>query len=314
MQKIAIIGAGLVGRAWAIVFARAGHPVTLYDTNADTLAASLDTVSTNLADLKSFSLIDEEPAAIRARMTPAKSLADALAGAAHAQESVIETLDAKRAVYAEMDKLADPATVLASSTSTFMTSSFASDLPGRRRILVAHPVNPPYLIPLVEISPAPFTAPEVVERTRDLMQAVGQKPILMKKEAQGFILNRLQWKLLAEAYRLVDDGYIGVEDLDKTLKDGLGLRWSFMGPFEVGDLNAPGGILDYSKRFGDMIYEMDNDPMSRPRRWSDALLAQIDKERRERLPLSDLRKRSAWRDRRLMALAAHRREVEKKEG
>jgi L-gulonate 3-dehydrogenase len=313
MEKIAIVGAGLVGRAWAIVFARAGYPVMLYDANADTVAQSLATVEGNLNDLQEFGLITEAPSVIRARMSAAKSLKEVLDGAAYVQESTLENVDIKKQIFADMDALAAPNTILASSTSTFMTSSFASEVKGRQRCLVAHPVNPPYLIPLVEVSPAPFTAPDVTQRTYDLMQTVGQKPIMMKKEAQGFILNRLQWSLMCEAYRLVDDGYIGVEDLDKTLKDGLGLRWSFIGPFEVGDLNAPGGIADYSRRFGPMIYEMDSSAQSNPRPWSDALLTKIEKERRQYMQVSDIGARSKWRDRRLMALMAHKRAMEKKE-
>ena len=239
MEKIAIVGAGLVGRAWAIVFARAGYPVMLYDTNPDTVVRSLETVESSLKDLAEFGLIAETPSVIRARMSIAKSLEEVLADAEYAQESTLENVDVKKKIFTDMDAIAAPNTILASSTSTFMTSTFATEVKGRHRCLVAHPVNPPYLIPLVEVSPAAFTAPDVAQRTYDLMLAVGQKPIMMKKETQGFILNRLQWALMAEAYRLVDDGYVGVEDLDMTLKDGLGLRWSFIGPFEVGDLNAP---------------------------------------------------------------------------
>ena len=312
MDKIAIVGAGLVGRAWAIVFARAGYPVMLYDANAQTLANSLETVEGNLNDLKEFGLISEAPSAIRARMTAAKSLKEVLDGAAYAQESTLENVEIKKQIFAEMDAAAAPNTILASSTSTYMTSAFATEVKGRHRCLVAHPVNPPYLIPLVEVSPAPFTSPDVAQRTYDLMLAVGQKPIMMHKETQGFILNRLQWALMAEAYRLVDDGYVGVEDLDKCLKDGLGLRWSFIGPFEVGDLNAPGGIADYSRRFGPMIYEMDSSAQSNARKWSDELLAKIEKERRQYMQVADIGVRSKWRDRRLMGLMAHKRSMEAK--
>ncbi len=313
MEKIAIVGAGLVGRAWAIVFARAGYPVMLYDANPDTVVKSLETVDGNLNDLQEFGLISEAPSVIRSRMTVAKSLKEVLDGAAYAQESTLENVDVKKQIYADMDALAAPNTILASSTSTFMTSAFATEVKGRHRCLVAHPVNPPYLIPLVEVSPAPFTAPDVAKRTYDLMLAVGQKPIMMHKETQGFILNRLQWAMMAEAYRLVDDGYVGVEDLDKTLKDGLGLRWSFIGPFEVGDLNAPGGIADYSRRFGPMIYEMDSSEQSKARKWSDELLAKIEKERRQYMQVADIGARSKWRDRRLMGLMAHKRVMESKD-
>ena len=313
MEKIAIVGAGLVGRAWAIVFARAGYPVMLYDTNPDIVVRSLETVESSLKDLAEFGLIAETPSVIRARMSTAKSLEEVLAGAAYAQESTLENVDVKKKIFADMDAVAAPSTILASSTSTFMTSAFATEVKGRHRCLVAHPVNPPYLIPLVEVSPAAFTAPDVAQRTYDLMLAVGQKPIMMKKETQGFILNRLQWALMAEAYRLVDDGYVGVEDLDMTLKDGLGLRWSFIGPFEVGDLNAPGGIADYSRRFGPMIYEMDSSAQSDARKWSEELLAKIEKERRQYMQVADIGARSKWRDRRLMGLMAHKRVMEKKD-
>ena len=313
MEKIAIVGAGLVGRAWAIVFARAGYPVMLYDTNPDIVVRSLETVESSLKDLAEFDLISETPSVIRARMSIAKSLEEVLAGAAYVQESTLENVDVKKKIFADMDAIAAPNTILASSTSTFMTSAFATEVKGRHRCLVAHPVNPPYLIPLVEVSPAAFTAPDVAQRTYDLMLAVGQKPIMMKKETQGFILNRLQWALMAEAYRLVDDGYVGVEDLDMTLKDGLGLRWSFIGPFEVGDLNAPGGIADYSRRFGPMIYEMDSSAQSNARKWSEELLAKIEKERRQYMQVADIGARSKWRDRRLMGLMAHKRAMEKKD-
>ncbi len=313
MEKIAIVGAGLVGRAWAIVFARAGYPVVLYDTNPDTVMVSLEAVASSLNDLQEFGLIAESPSVIRARITAANSLKEVLDGAAYAQESTLENLEMKKQIFADMDTLAAPNTILASSTSTFMTSAFASEVKGRQRCLVAHPVNPPYLIPLVEVSPAAFTAPDVAQRTYDLMLAVGQKPIMMKKETQGFILNRLQWALMAEAYRLVDDGYVGVEDLDITLKDGLGLRWSFIGPFEVGDLNAPGGIADYSRRFGPMIYEMDSSAQSNARKWSEELLAKIEKERRQYMQVADIGARSKWRDRRLMGLMAHKRAMEQKD-
>jgi L-gulonate 3-dehydrogenase len=313
MEKIAVVGAGLVGRAWAIVFARAGYPVMLYDSNPETVAKSLETVESSLNDLQEFGLISESPSVIRSRMSVAKSLKEVLDGAAYAQESTLENVDVKKQIFADMDAAAAPNTILASSTSTFMTSAFATEVKGRYRCLVAHPVNPPYLIPLVEVSPAAFTSPDVAKRTYDLMLAVGQKPIMMHKETQGFILNRLQWALMAEAYRLVDDGYVGVEDLDKCLKEGLGLRWSFIGPFEVGDLNAPGGIADYSRRFGPMIYEMDSSAQSNARKWSDELLTKIEKERRQYMQVADIGARSKWRDRRLMGLMAHKRVMEKKD-
>ena len=201
--------------------------------------------------------------------------------------------------------VAPPGTILASSTSTVPASVFSEGLAGRSRCLVAHPVNPPYLVPLVELSPAPWTAPDVVERARRLQASVGQVPIVVKKEIQGFVLNRLQAALLAEAWRLYEDGYATAEDIDSTVRDGLGLRWSFMGPFETIDLNAPGGVVDYVSRYGPVMNEINASQI--PRRWSEVSLARLEAERRQTLPANALATRQAWRDRRLMALLAHKR-------
>ena len=161
----------------------------------------------------------------------------------------------------------------------------------------------------MEISPAPFTSPEVVAQARALHERVGQVPILVKKEVEGFILNRLQAALLLEAWRLVGEDYVSVEDLDKTVKDGLGLRWAFMGPFETIDLNAPGGVADYAARYGPKMQGMMAD--SAPQAWSPSLIARIEAERRAVMPQSQHAAREAWRDRRLMALIKHKRDMKK---
>ena len=303
--KITIVGAGLIGRAWAIVFARAGHAVAMYDVDADALRKGLAVLKGALADLRAAGLLDEEPAATRARIAPAATLAEAVSGAGYVQENIAEKLPAKQALFAEMDRLAGPDTILASSTSTIPTSQWSEKLAGRARCLVAHPINPPHLVPLVELSPAPWTSPDVVARTQALLEAAGQVPIVVRTEIQGFILNRLQGALLAEAFRLYADGYASTEDIDKTVRDGLGLRWSFMGPFETIDLNAPGGMVDYCERYGELYYEMAQTQL--PRRWDEALVRRIERERRQRLPASELDARAAWRDRRLIELIAHKR-------
>ena len=144
-EHIAIVGAGLIGRAWAIVFARAGCSVAIYDALPEALAGCEKLLHENISDLAQHGLIKEAPAAVLARITPVATLAEALQGAALVQENVRETIKAKRAIFAEMDALAAPDTILASSTSWLMASEFSADLPGRHRIMVGHPVNPPYL-------------------------------------------------------------------------------------------------------------------------------------------------------------------------
>jgi 3-hydroxyacyl-CoA dehydrogenase len=305
MEKIGIVGAGLIGRAWAIVFARAGHPVLMYDADPKAVDRAQPLIREALQELREAGLVSEAADVIARRIASAATLRDCVQDADYVQENTAERLEVKRGVYAQMDAAAKPDCILASSTSTIQTSRFADGLPGRQRCLVAHPVNPPHVVPVVEISPAPFTAPAVVERTRALHAKVGQVPITVRREVEGFILNRLQAALLNEAWRLIKEDCCTVEDLDKSIKDGLGLRWAFMGPFETIDLNAPDGIPDYAARYGSTLHGMMQDIRYDP--WDAALVAKVEAARRAIMPQAQHAAREAWRDRRLMALIAHKR-------
>lgn len=304
---VGIVGAGLIGRAWAIVFARAGHAVRLHDADAAALGSSLQAVDAALAELHRHGLLDEAPAVVRGRIAPVEALADALRGAGYVQESVRETVAAKQAIFAEMDAAAAPDCILASSTSYIPASSFSERLAGRARCLVAHPVNPPHIVPVVELCPAPWTAPEVVERARGLHEAAKQVPVVVRRELPGFILNRLQAALVCEAMRLFEDGYASAEDIDKTVRDGLGLRWALMGPLETIDLNAPGGVVDYAARYAATMVELNRTQAARE--WTEAAVRGLEGERRGALPAGRLAERTTWRDRRLMALVAHKRDA-----
>jgi len=307
MEKVAIIGTGLIGRAWAMVFSRAGHTVKLYDSTPGAADIAIGLIREGLEELQQFGLIKDSPDAVMKRVSGAATLAEAVRDADYVQENTSERLDVKREVYRQLDEAAPAHCILASSTSTIQTSRFSEGLKGKHRCIVAHPVNPPHVVPIVEISPAPWTSPDVVARTRTLHDKVGQVAITVKKEVEGFILNRLQAALLLESWRLVKDDYVSVEDLDKCIKDGLGLRWSFMGPFETIDLNAPGGVSDYAARYGTVLYGMMKDVKHEP--WDDKLVAKIESERRKLMPQDQHAEREAWRDRRLMALIAHKREI-----
>ncbi|HEX6114902.1 MAG TPA: 3-hydroxyacyl-CoA dehydrogenase [Geminicoccaceae bacterium] len=307
MERIALVGGGLIGQAWAIVFGRAGHDVMLYDAEAAALKQAHDAIAARLQDLADFGLTDD-PHAVAGRIGYVTGLAEALDGAAYVQESTPERVEVKREVYAELDRLAAPDAILASSTSGIPASAFTEHVAGRHRCLVAHPINPPFVTPLVELCPAPWTDPAVVDRTYDLMSRVGQAPIRLNKEVQGFVANRMQAALIGAAMRMVKDGVASAVDIDTAIKHGIGLRWSFMGPLETIDLNAPGGIADYLRRYGPLYQaiEAEHEPLD----WTaDALLRQVDEERRAALPAERLTERSAWRDRRLMALAAQKREA-----
>ena len=312
MEKIALIGGGLIGQAWAIVFARAGHEVALYDASPMTIEQAQINIASRLDDLTRFNLIND-PGEVLERLRYAVTPGDAVAGVAYVQESVPERVDVKREVYAELDRVVSNDTIIGSSTSGIPASSFTENVACRSRCLVAHPINPPYLHPLVELCPAPWTDKTVVDRTHDLMARVGQAPIRVKKEVPGFIANRLQGALLTMALKLVEEGYATVDDVDIAIRDGIGLRWSFMGPFETIDLNAPGGVADYMRRYGPLYEEIERS-VAAPLAWDDALAARIDADRRDSLPLDRLSERSEWRDRRLMALVAQKQIAKQKIG
>ena len=238
-------------------------------------------------------------------MRAAKSVADALDGASFVQENVPETVEAKRAIFAELDALAAPDAILASSSSAIVPSLFSENLAGRARCLVAHPVNPPHLVPIVELLGAPWTAPETIARAKQVYESIKQVPIVVRREIEGFILNRLQGALLAEAFRLVGEGYVSPQDLDKTIKDGLGLRWSFMGPFATIELNAPGGIADYCARYTGFYKRLQSKPAG-VEVYDDANIANILKEWGKQATPEQLAELTRWRDQRLAALAAHK--------
>lgn len=314
MTKIAIVGSGLIGRAWATIFASHGFDVALHDVMPNVAKAARSHIGKNLHTLARHGLV-ADPKASLARIRVATSLADALKGVVLAQENGPETLEAKQALFAEMDRLAPPAAILASSTSYIVASRFSEALKGRARCLVAHPVNPPHLVPIVELAPAPWTDPAVVEKARRIYAKAGQVPIVLRKEMPGFVLNRLQAVLLAEAFRIVGAGVASPQDVDKTIKDGLGLRWSFMGPFETIELNAPGGIPDYCARYGASLFDMISQtpsqiPLGNP--FAAETVEKIMAEWEGGKSPERIAALSSWRDGRLAALKAHKRAAKRK--
>lgn len=312
MAKIAVIGAGLVGRAWSVVFARAGKNVFIYDNDTETLHSCIHLISLTVNDLFNQGLLDESPKELLARIDATNNISRAIENADYVQESGPENLHTKIKIFEEIDSIANPLVPIGSSTSGFIASSFTKTLIHKERCLVVHPVNPPSVIPLVEIAPAPWTKKEIIDRVKNLMVEIGQEPIVLLKEIDGFILNRLQGALLNESLRLISDGFISTEDLDKTVKYGLGLRWSFMGPIETIDINAPSGIEDYASRYGPIYYQVAKDSDARP--WDEKLIARASKERRSVLPMEQHLSRQQWRDKRLMALIRHKKDASKKFG
>lgn len=303
IRSVAVVGTGVIGRSWIQVFARAGCEVRVFDADPAQLAAALEWLAADVAALRERGAIKKKEAkARRRRVAAADSLEDAVAGVGWVQESGPERLEVKQAMYAELDRVAPPEAILGSSTSAIDMTDIARGLPGAHRAIVAHPVNPPHMVPVVEVLGGAATAPAVVEATMGFLRSVGQSPVLMRRYAPGFILNRMQAALIREAVDLVRSGVADVEAVDTTIRDGLGLRWAFMGPFGVANTNADGGVGEYFTRYRSAYHEM-WDALNTTTRFSDELVAELHRQTEAMLG-TDRAAQRAWRDRMLEAIRA----------
>ena len=312
MNAIACIGAGNVGRSWAMVFARAGHEVRLYDRETDTVRDKvLPLVAASLADQQAAGLVDDAQAAA-AHITACESLEEAIDGADYVQESISEQLELKQQVFRALDAGSSPDCILASSTSAIPGSEFMLELDHPERALIVHPVNPPHLIPLVELCATTATDPEVVERVRRFMDGLGQVPIVLRREIRGFILNRLQFTLVGELMHLVAEGVCSPADADKAVRHGLALRWAFLGPTEVAHLNATEGFLGFTDGLGAMMKRLARESRvdyDWTRADAEAIHAAVD----AYMPVENMEDFQRWRDRRIMALRAHLADMQSQE-
>jgi L-gulonate 3-dehydrogenase len=220
------------------------------------LDAAATEIYARLGLLSSEGLGKEDPKEIFKRIQFFDEIAKAVSDSEYVQESVPEDLSIKQEVFADLDRITSPETILASSSSAIVCSRFAKDLPGRNRCLVVHPANPPYLLRVAELVPAPFTDASVVERASKILEFAGMTPVLVRREIEGFVFNRLQGALLREAYCLVRDGVVSANDLDDLVREGLGRRWAVLGPFATADLNVRGGLEKHAARMGESYARM----------------------------------------------------------
>jgi len=306
MSKIAIIGTGLIGQGWAAVFAQSGFDVALYDVSQEAAERASRAMETRIADLAEFDLVPAcDAPQILERIKVAPSLEEALDGAIYVQENGPEKRVVKQEITQTLDALAATDVPIASSTSGIAASQYCEHIAGRHRCLVVHPINPPHLIPAVEIVPTPWTDTTVVKAVNALMIQCRRETIVLNEEIDGFVVNRLQGALLEEAFRLIGSGIVSAEDLDKAICDGLGLRWSFMGPMQTIHLNAPGGVADYVERYGEMYrgfgigsYEAID--------WHQVAKDKLEDELSRQTPVGSIPEAQAKRDRSLMALLRHK--------
>lgn len=285
-STIALIGAGTIGIGWAIVFACGEQTVRVFDESAAMLARFLPAVTFRLGKLAEAGLISEPVDDVLARITVASSIDEVIDGVDYVQESVTESLDVKKSLFAYLDANTPPHVTLASSTSTIPCSRFTADLPGRERCVVVHPANPPYLLRVAEVVPSKFTSAAVTASTADLIRAVGMSPVIVKDEIEGFVFNRLQGALLREAYFLVGEGVVTPRDIDTIVRDGLGRRWSITGPFATAELNTRGGTAQHAEVIGSVYARIGSDRGTADP-WVPETIAYIIDEMNELLPGDD---------------------------
>ncbi len=244
IERIAVVGAGLMGHGIAQEFALAGYQVRLHDLTQDRLETALSSIRGNLQRLSALRRVDPariEPAL--AAISISTNLDQTVAGAELVIEAIVEDLDAKHALLHLLNELCSAETILASNTSSFMPGRLSAAAARPERLLVAHYFNPPYLIPLVEIVPGPNTSHETVMTVVGLLRHVGKKPVVLRKEATGFVGNRLQFALFREALAILEHGIADPEAVDQVVRYGFGRRLAAAGPFEVFDLAGLDTIL-----------------------------------------------------------------------
>jgi L-gulonate 3-dehydrogenase len=304
LSAVAVIGSGLIGRAWAISFARANNDVRIWSPTPGKAEAAVAYIEALLPDLAKHGLLRESSAeSVRHRITVSKDLAHSVTSADYVQESAPEDVNIKRELFAQLDQLAPSHAILASSTSDIPASLFTQELAGRHRCVVVHPLNPPYLMPAVEVVPSRWTAPATVIAATDFMKKIGQSPIVMEREDKGFVTIRLQGALMQEAFRIVEEGLASPQDVDRAIRDGLAMRWAVVGPFETIDLNSPNGVREYVARY-QPLYARLSQSHAHVVDWSGPVLDVVDKARRQELTLDQISQRQLWRDNQMMAVAA----------
>lgn len=268
-ERICSLGTGTMGASTTAALAAAGFEVALWGRSSDSLERGMGTVRQALGLLEENGLMDGTAQQALARVTPVISLADGLSGADFIIESVAENLEVKRSLLAEAENFCSDGAVLSSNTSGLSPTAIAAPLRRPERFLVTHFWNPAHLLPLVEVCPGERTTPEVASRTMALLEAAGKRPVLLSREAEGFIGNRLQFALLREAFHIVESGIATMEAVDSVVKSSIGRRLLETGPFESADM----GGLDVFTAIASYLFKDLSCAAEAPKAMRDALAA-----------------------------------------
>ena len=262
ITRAAVIGAGIMGTGIAQVLGQAGIEVGLWDASSEQLAKSAGRIEENLRLLVAHQVLT--PAAAeraRERIQLSPTLAAAADGVDLVIEAIPERLEPKQELYAELEQLVAPETIVASNTSTFPVRELRRKLKHPRRFLITHFFNPAELVPLVEVVTGPETAETVVATVLSLLKTAGKTPVHLHRDVPGFVANRLQAALLREALHLVDTGVVDAEELDAVVASGIGFRWAFLGPLQIADF---GGLDTWQYVTENLFPLLDNSPEPPP--------------------------------------------------
>uniref|UniRef100_A0A8C0JDF7 Crystallin lambda 1 n=1 Tax=Chelonoidis abingdonii TaxID=106734 RepID=A0A8C0JDF7_CHEAB len=203
--QVVVIGSGLIGRSWAMVFAGGGFKVKLYDVVQQQITSALEYIRKEMKELEKSGMLKGTLNAEKqlSLISGCMDLKTAVDGAMFIQECTPEKLELKKKIFGQLDLIVNNDVILSSSTSTLLPTKLFTGLKHVKQCIVSHPVNPPYYVPLVELVPHPETEPSTVDKTYALMKKIGQSPVKLTKEIDGFVLNRLQYAVISEAWRLV---------------------------------------------------------------------------------------------------------------
>ena len=298
---LVVLGAGSIGLSLAAAFADAGAATVLAEPDADRRAAAAEGLAAQREAMALAGLLRGGAGEVTVR-------ADAEADVPAADlviECGPETLEVKRAIFAALLASARPGAVLATASSAIPMSRIVLEPERQARCIVAHPVNPPAVLRLIELVPAPGTNAATVARAAAIFAGAGFYPAVLRREVEGFVLNRLQGAVLREAYRLVEEEVIDVAGIEAVMRLGLGPRWALSGPFETAELNVPGGIRAHAARMGPAYARMGRERGEHVD-WHEALLAEVETQRRAALSVEALPARAAWRARAVARLVAAR--------
>jgi len=297
INKVAVIGAGVVGRGWMPVFVGGGCETRIYDLNGAQSHAALEWCRRFLDRRVERGEMGPEEAGVQIeRMRICNTLEETVAGAQYIQESIPEDLAVKRSLFTRLDQYADGESILASSTSAIDIEDIASGLACAGRCITVHPFNPAAILPVVEMMATRQAEAGFVDRVECFLKSLGQRPIHLRKFAKGYVGNRLQLALMREAINIVEDNIASTEAIDIVLSEGLALRWALLGTFGTNHTNSDLGIRGYYGAYADALKSLMNDLTLKSPTFDAEMIERYGLEMDKRFANAQVSQVSEWRD------------------